>query len=541
MSDNLERFIRNNREKFDQQNPGNEVWNNINTGLEQAAAGTTSAGTAATTAKSGLAKVALAWKVAATAIVAVATVATLYFTTDIFGGGGDKNPPPGGTENLAQITEPDPGKQIEFLEDENSPLVDPPISQADIVRKAFTVDAKKGRAWTATSGTVISVPPNVFVDANGQPIKGKVELQYREFHDAADILLSGIPMVYQAKGGPENFQTAGMMELSGFQDGKPVYIAEGKSIDISLASFTPEDDYNLYYLDPEQKSWVDIGKAEIGENKGKKKGLRMLGDAPEAPQPPTKGEPGKPYEHELGFAADYTEFPELKPFKKIRWEPKDRAYMRSNEWAFTEVWTSIKLEEVNAENMEYRFNLKNRKRKFSVDVKPILEGADYEKAMTKFRKKKDRYDKMLAQRKTERDRLIVQADLMRTFPVTGFGIYNCDRFLSMRDAVTLNATVKFPEGFYMDPTRTVVYQIAGDNRAVVSHSGTVLPGFSYSPREDNFLVAVLPGAKLALFDAQEFAGIDPYALGERREYTFNLKLVDTEIRSAADLRAVLGV
>lgn len=541
MSDKLENFIRNNREKFDQQNPGSEVWNNINTGLaNQAAAGASSAGSAATAAKGGLAKIATVWKVAATAILAVATGTVIYIAATNGGGGGKKTDNQVVATNTPDPSETDSNQKIELVEVSNQ-LVNPPLPEADVQYMTFSVDAKKGGSWTAPSGTVITIPKGVFVDADGNKIKGDVELQYREFHDAADIILSGIPMTYDNHGTEETFQTAGMMEINGFQDGKPVFIAEGKTIDVAMGSFTDEDDHNLYFLDPEQKQWIDIGRAEIQDNGKKKKGLKMLGKAPEAPIQPSKGIPGQPSEHELGFAADYKEFPELKPFKKIRWEPQDRDFMQKNEWAFTEVWTSVELQEVNAENMEYRFNLKNRKRKFSISVKPILEGEDYDKAMEKFNKKKANYDKLLVQRKAEKTRLVAQADLLRSFPISGFGIYNCDRFLNMPNIVAIKANVEFPEEMYMDPAKTVIYHVTGDNRAVLIRNGMDFPNFRYPASDRNFLVAILPGSKVGIVDDKAFKAIDPYALGKDGKHTFKVKVLDKEIHSATDLRLIIGV
>jgi hypothetical protein len=36
------------------------------------------------------------------------------------------------------------------------------------------------------------------------------------------------------------------------------------------------------------------------------------------------------------------------------------------------------------------------------------------------------------ERKQEEDRLVTQADVYRTFSISGFGIYNCDRFYGMK-------------------------------------------------------------------------------------------------------------
>jgi hypothetical protein len=81
MSDKLEGFIRNNRDKFDSQVPSNQVWNNIQTGLTQqaATAASSSAAGASTAAKSGLAKVALGWKIALVTTITAIVGTGIYF------------------------------------------------------------------------------------------------------------------------------------------------------------------------------------------------------------------------------------------------------------------------------------------------------------------------------------------------------------------------------------------------------------------------------------------------------------------------------
>lgn len=549
MSNKLENFIRNNREKLDQQTPGSDLWNQIQSGLAQnAAAGAASSGATSAATKSGLSSIAklfTGWKLAAMAVVTIATAVTIYVASGSGENGGKENGTPTAS-NTEQTAEP--GTKIEFVA-QDGPLINPPIPQADIPYHDFSIDAKKGGTWQAPTGTIIKVPKNAFVDKDGKPVKGQVDIDYREFHDGADILLSGIPMTYDDNGTEEDFQTAGMMEIKGSQDGEPVYIADGREIEINMASFTDENDYNLYFLDPEKGKWVDIGMADMGKNEEKEKGLRLLGKQPEAPTQPAKGQPGVEKEGEISFAVNYADFPALKPFKKVRWEAKDKVRMKQNQWAFTQVWTDAKLEEVDAENMEYRMVLSNRRKKFSVDVRPVLEGQDYDKAMAKFKKKKARYDKLVAQQKIERKRLDAQADIMRSFSISGFGTYNCDRFYRMPNVYACNARFDFGEDAYMDANKTAIFHITGNNRSVITYNNAEVDGFRFSPDEENYLVAVLPGNKVSVFTNDDFRRLDRKRFirpaknvnAKHKEFTFEMTPSDKEVTNAAELRLLLGV
>lgn len=537
MSDKLENFIQNNREKFDQQIPDSEVWNNINAGLaQQAAAGASASASTATAAKGGLAKIATAWKVAATAIAALAVGTAIFFSLP----SEKEDATPAKSQAPFVKNDSEPNKKVEFIE-AASPLVNPPLPKADIDFYRFTVDGKKGGKWFAPTGTILSIPNNTFVDGNGNPVKGDVDIQYREFHDAADIILAGIPMTYDDNGKIEHFQTAGMMEIQGFQNGRPVYIAEGKEVTVSIASFTGEDNYNLYFLDPEQKGWVDIGKAEIQPNKKKQEGLKVVANVPKAPVPPTKGTPGVEMENELTFAVDYKKYPELKPFRKVRWEVAEAGYVQKNQWIFTKTWNDVELIETDSETMAYQIVLQSRRKKVAIAVKPILEGADYEKAMAKFSKKKARYERLKLQASQERARLQAQADILRSFPISGFGIYNCDRFWGSGLVSLTNLEIEFPEDIYVKADQTIIYQIAGEDRAVVTHELHRINKLGYTPGQRTFLIAILPGNKLGLFSPKDFDALDVDKVKSGAKMNLKMKVIDKEINSAVDLRAALDV
>lgn len=545
MSDKLEGFIRNNRDKFDSQVPSNQVWNNIQTGLAQqaaTAAGTSAAG-ASTAAKSGLAKLALGWKVAlVTTITAIVGTGIYFVATSGNQDGKDPSkmtvvPPKGANDN------PTTTKAAYLYE--ASPVVTPPMPEANVPYLGFTVSADNGGTWTAPSGTILTVAPGTFVDGQGNPVSGDVQIQYREFHDAEDIILSGITMKYNENGEQENFQTAGMMEILGQQGEAPVFIAPGKEIQVRMASFTPEDDYNLYFLDP-QKGWKDIGKPTTEKNRAKKssKSLKEAdgsGKIASVPRPPVKGVKGVEQDGEVMFNVDYNEFPELRPYKGVRWMAEDKAeYARLEDNIHSHVWNEASLEELDSDGLRYAITLKRKTRAtLTINVKPILEDGDYEKGMQRFKEKKAAYDKMVTERLQEEDRLITQADVFRSFSINGFGIYNCDRFYGMKDAVVYNTTFRFPENSYINASNTLVYHITGNNRAVLTLTPTETVVLKFVPRDDNYLVVVLPGSKVAVFGPEGFAKLSAQPKIIKQKVEFEAK--DVEVHSAADLRLLLGV
>jgi hypothetical protein len=152
--------------------------------------------------------------------------------------------------------------------------ITPPIK--GVTQKATTikVDPTKPKVVHLDNGSSLSIPKEAFVDANGNTIKGEVELHYRQFDNAAEIITSGIPMTYQSQDGQQQqLQSGGMFELKGTANGKPIFIAPNKSIQTNLAS-EQVGDYDFYYLNPtatdEQYNWekltneVDIATSKKG-------------------------------------------------------------------------------------------------------------------------------------------------------------------------------------------------------------------------------------------------------------------------------------
>lgn len=139
-------------------------------------------------------------------------------------------------------------------------FVQPALAGIDIADTTFVVDASKGGSFLYSSGSVIRIPEGGFLDSSGALVKGNVEIKYREFHQAAEIFISGIPMTYDSAGTQFHFESAGMLEITAWQKGKSLKANPAAPLKVAMATNSNEEKFNVYYLDTVNKNWSFIAK-----------------------------------------------------------------------------------------------------------------------------------------------------------------------------------------------------------------------------------------------------------------------------------------
>lgn len=139
--------------------------------------------------------------------------------------------------------------------------ITPPIKGVDVTGDIYKVPANRQSKVVSASGTEISIPANCFVDKSGRPVKGDVQLDYREFRDPVDILASGIPMSYDSGGVMNNFESAGMFELLASQNGQELFMAPDKQVDMKFSSTNASPTFNFYEFNDESGNWEYKDKA----------------------------------------------------------------------------------------------------------------------------------------------------------------------------------------------------------------------------------------------------------------------------------------
>ncbi len=140
----------------------------------------------------------------------------------------------------------------------------PPIENVNVEKTFFTINTSiPGTITYPRSGTQISIPPNAFVDAKGNAVKGEVNIDYREFRDAADFIASGIPMSFVQDGKMNLFKSAGMFEINASQNGQEVFLKRGEKVSVHFVSTDNKSDYTFFAFNDGQNKWVPTGQANL--------------------------------------------------------------------------------------------------------------------------------------------------------------------------------------------------------------------------------------------------------------------------------------
>ena len=322
----------------------------------------------------------------------------------------------------------------------NKAFIAPPISKLNVPYTSYKVKAEQGATIKHKSNSKIIIPKKAFVDKQGQDIVGEVEIKYREFHDQADIIASGIPMTYDSAGIQSHFESAGMIDIKGYQNGEPVFINPKKQITVEFASEHKDDKYNMYELDTIAKNWTYLGRDNSLVNKkalpaqhtktqefdktDSPKAIELQKQI-DAIQPkieaekniytqkisklPKHIEPSKPLKSIAGrpqFQLDvnYKEFPELAAFKNAVFEVGTENKNYNSKLADI-TWNSAKISEGPQKGKNYLLTLKLRERVEKLIVYPVLSGADYDKALKSYETKFAEYKNLIANREAEEKRL----------------------------------------------------------------------------------------------------------------------------------------
>jgi hypothetical protein len=84
----------------------------------------------------------------------------------------------------------------------------------------FELNSEKDTVIETKDGIVFAIPAHSFLDANGQPAKGNIQLEIKEALNAADIMKAGL----NTRSGDKLLETGGMFYINARQDGASLNI-----------------------------------------------------------------------------------------------------------------------------------------------------------------------------------------------------------------------------------------------------------------------------------------------------------------------------
>lgn len=420
-------------------------------------------------------------------------------------------------------------------------LIEEPFKTIKLPQQSYTLKAETGGTFVTSTGTKIKIPQDAFVDKNGNKITGDVTVSFKEMHTPAEIIASGIPMQYVNNGKTENFESAGMFEITGHKNNEPIEIAKDKSIGVDLVSMKQDKNFNYYEFDTTEGQWKELAKnVTVAENDNKKAGLEKL-EAMVVPSKPIEPEKTDASSLVVDLDVNYVLYPHMKEFSGILWQYAGTDPSKSpekNRDIFTANWKYIDLEPVSeaVDNNLFNLTIKTADKTYTAVMKPVLSGKKYETAKNNFLKKKNEYLKVLEARENEGERLKREGDFMRVLTVKEFGIYNCDRYYG--DNLTYALEWDYEVDGTVDKSTQKVFHICKTDNSVVYYYPNT-KDLRFDPNKENCLVAILPGDKIAVFDYDDFKQLKSLRLAKGAKHTFEFKTLPQKFTSVNDLNQIL--
>lgn len=357
----------------------------------------------------------------------------------------------------------------------------------------FSVNPQKADTIVTATGSIITFPKNSILNQKGEPITGQVTVTVEEYLDPFDFLANDMPLEYDSNSTEYLFESAAMSEIRAFANGEECIVNKESQPTVYLAAAETEKSFNLYALDTNTRQWTNIGKDQVIDAKaiedsldrreeaivnraeeGLVKPLKPKENSEDLPTLEIEIEPGvfkelEIYENML-FAIDTTEYKTIENDAKM-------------------VWIDVKVERSDKKGC-YNLRFVNAEKVLNLEGYPVFEGDNYQEALRVFNEKIDSYstirknrikeERRLAKereeelRKKEAERLeafrkqqllmkrrIEEAkkeiaantnnrkNLLRSFQIESFGVYNCDRPI-FKDRVRMEPVFVNEKGETMD-------------------------------------------------------------------------------------------
>jgi hypothetical protein len=465
------------------------------------------------------------------------------------------------------------------VEQSASLKITPPITGLETAFQEYEIDASEDQKIELENGGVISIPANSLVDAEGNLISGMVKIKYREYHDAVDALLSGIPMEYKAQGLTQTMQTAGMFEIRGEKDGQALNIAEGAGIHVKMASYESGEDYSFFHLQEDnQEGWEYLDneyEIEVNEEKLKlKKQIQAKGNAMVFPLDAKYFSFDYSGILDVMFNNNYRQIRENRDNPAVAAKAKKYGMMWLNCRAYNNIeykgttqpaammlWKRLNGRQFPAWMKDDQLDHTSLEKQYGNVYKLTVEDQKSEEVYTatiqaimplnalfKFSPEywENNYKAAMAKVEAEMERLKKEADVFRSFEVSGFGIYNYDKFLKIEDRIDVLAKFEVEEAVKAENEvyeLDLVYCLTEDNKTVIKLPKEDWGKVALIPGNKARFMSILPGGKIGIYSAEKYMALDFEGLRKKDEPEVEFVLVNEiqKLSSADELKSVLNI
>lgn len=474
--------------------------------------------------------------------------------------------------------------------DSPSMTVKPPLPALDVPYDTFEINVVAGDTITYKGCTNIIFKPGSIQESDGQRVE-KTKVLYREFQNQTEIMMSGIPMMYDTAGKKYLFESGGMFELKSLN--KNEKIAGARMVEVKMCTQHNQQNFNWYKLDEKSGNWnyikpvspralnptqTDTANHQTNENDGyapiemeiyqrkvdKAKPEVAVPAAVPAMMPPKRKDNGNPT-----FSIDANYIPELQVYTNVDFEVLPGQGYDANK--LPDEWDYIKVEKTNTYGI-YLVSLFNGNSKYSYRARPVFDNEqDYQTALKAFKKKEAEQQERLE--KERKRQIALEKELIRkneiarkraeawaakaaeqaktakqkspdqsfnygtvtvALTIDQFGYYNSDRPISDNGS-TVKLTYSLP-GHARGQGQ--IYQYYLDRNAVMVNYAAAEHQFNlnYRTGEKYLLMAFaeLKGkTRVAIISPDDF---EKYIAGEK-EVNVEMKFLDKAFENTTDLHA----
>ena len=409
---------------------------------------------------------------------------------------------------------------------EDTKCIHPPIKSSDIAFNSYKIDPRKEEKITLESGTIVTIPKGSIISKTDE----EIELKIREFESKSEAFLAGIPMDI---GDKEAFESAGMIEIRGVQNGNTVQISPQKPIMIEMVLNQNPTGFDFWRLNEDKKDWDkypstfnypsassnSFNSSNVNSSKTDKiqkieKEIIVIDSKLNELLVPLKKDFLLPEKGNQRFDIDFNEkdYPELEKLKGVEFEVDTKNKYDRN---FTKkAWENM---ELSKKDQGYIITFSNSKEKFQIPVRPILKGISKDKAEQKFDSHFEAYLTKKTELQNEKERLLTEKsnlvqfknldndskplissnkiqsvkDYKTTFSTTVFGVFNCDRPITYPKAneeelvftFDNNELIKTIQVFVFDKVKNVRYSYGQGFNHPISEVG-------FHPKNESVLLII---------------------------------------------------
>lgn len=458
----------------------------------------------------------------------------------------------------------------------NPAFIQPLFAGAEDADTTFSVDATAGALLFNSNGSIIRVPGSAFLDSSGNTVSGAVELRYKEFHDPAKIFMAGIPMTYDSAGTEYHFESAGMIEISAWQNGKPLKVNPDSMINVAIVSSSADERFNTYYLDTAAKKWEYVNdKAALVYNPPSTDttagstiaATTVMTEPPVAPKVADKNKPS------FAIAFDPNEFPELVTYKGVRFEV-DENQTPYNKEDKKVAWEDVLIKRMkNKDNFKVTFTAGSREAIYI--TQPVVDQKDFAAAQKSWETRFAEYEAGVKQREEmekrraeatqtameemDRHRIWVNDTLaaraanmraaanlagstetmvMREFIISDFGIWNSDCPSSLPEGIQIFAKTDRGDGKPLEVNK--VFLVQKNVNALYQYYS--LNDFHCDTTADNMLWAITKDGRMATCSVDDFKeAFKEMKKNKEKDVTFKFEVTNVPVRNGNEARNILDI